>query len=473
MAKHGRKSTPQGNTPKPAKKKAKKKPLPEPPSKDEADSEELDMDDLLSEIEEEEEEENRPLVPPELPPETDPAEEEEEANPKPRRAVSGLSVPQSASASEGVQVAKPTAPPPASKQVVIRDEFDHDVAFKFSFLGTGQGGGRLADAFYQLGYRRVGVFNTAEADFRGLTEEIPKLHLGVGGARKDPGLALKHLRGREEEVRDLLLQCWGADTEYGMVCAGLGGGTGSGTVVPLVRLAREYMQETGKEPKVGAVVSLPSIDEGGAVCRNAVNALDKLLAEGASPVIIVDNERVHQIHGPSMRELNRVANSFVSQLLNVFNQLAAVHSEYMTFDRSEFGQLLDGGISVFGYGQVPEVNSPADISKAIKQHLSGSVLAEVDLQQAGLAACLYVASDHILSAYSKDYFAAGFNTMERMLRGGQGLLHRGVFLGADEGLECYTMLSMLPPPKARLQQLARRGGVREVKGGLADFLNVE
>ncbi len=39
----------------------------------------------------------------------------------------------------------------AAKQVVVKDELAQPVAFDMAFIGTGQGGGRIAHAFYSLG----------------------------------------------------------------------------------------------------------------------------------------------------------------------------------------------------------------------------------------------------------------------------------------------------------------------------------
>ena len=95
------------------------------------------------------------------------------------------------------------------QQVAIDDVFTEPAAFRMAFLGTGQGGGKIANSFWKLGYRRVGIFNTTENDFDGIDEEIPKLSLNIGGARKDMQLARASLAGREEEVWELMLRgCW-------------------------------------------------------------------------------------------------------------------------------------------------------------------------------------------------------------------------------------------------------------------------
>ena len=80
----------------------------------------------------------------------------------------------------------PTAHARAAQQVVVNDAFDYETAFNLAFVGSGQGGARLASSFYDLGYRRVGLFNTAESDFQGLPDAIERHTLDLGGAAKTP-----------------------------------------------------------------------------------------------------------------------------------------------------------------------------------------------------------------------------------------------------------------------------------------------
>jgi cell division GTPase FtsZ len=381
-----------------------------------------------------------------------------------------------------VNVAKALSPSTrkqAAKQVVVNDDFDYDVSFNMAFIGAGQGGGRMADSFYRLGYRRVAAFNTTNMDFEELDETIPKLSLDVGGAAKDKEFAAEQLKGREEEVWDLLTRAWGNDADYGLVCVGLGGGTGSGSAIGLVNVVRKYLESKGKPSRVGAVVSLPTVTEGQQVCRNAVTAFRELLEAEVSPLIIIDNARIHELYKPGMSALHSTANETVSQLFHLFNQLAAVHSEFITFDRSEFAQLLDSGIVVMGAADIGEVTSPADIASAIRDELTNNVLAEVELKKGKKGACLFVGHRNVLDALSLDFFEAGFAQLDRMLgsayRGKDvnTVLHRGLYLGAEPGLQCYTMISDLEAPLKRLSALAKKGKMDgETGNDLAKFLGV-
>ena len=368
----------------------------------------------------------------------------------------------------------PTAHVQAAQQVQINDEFGHDVAFNMAFIGSGQGGARLASAFHGLGYRRIGLFNTAESDFNGLPDSIERHTLELGGAAKDARFAEEAIQGREEEIWDLLQRSWGNDMDYGLVCVGLGGGTGSGTSGKLVEIARQYMESKGKPPRVGAIVSIPSYTEGQQVCRNAVTAFQKLMDLKCSPMILIDNARIHQLYKPGMTQLYNVANSTVSQLLHLFNQLAAVHSPLITFDRSELAQLLDHGICVMGAASLQNISSPADISQAIRDQLTNNVLAEVDLKSGSKGACLFVGDQNHLDNLSLDYFDAGFTQMNRTLKGGSSVVHRGVYLGSAPGLQAYAMISDLKPPVATLAKLAKEANITkaQLSGGLAQFLGV-
>ena len=367
----------------------------------------------------------------------------------------------------------PNAHKQAEKQSKeVKDDFPYDVAFNFAFLGTGQGGGRIADAFYKLGYRRVAAFNTTEQDFNDLTLETHKLSLDVGGASKEPDKAKAALKGREEDVRDLMTVAWGKNVDYAMICIGLGGGTGSGTGPELVRIAQQYMADQGRPVRVGAVVSLPPVTEGYQVARNAVQGFNELVQLNVSPLIVIDNARIDQLYKPAMSQRNAVANNTISQLFHLFNQLSAVHSPFATFDRSELAQLLDSGLITFGAANIPKIDTPADISSSIREQLTQSVLAEVELDTASKAACLFVGGQHEMDTLDMDYFDAGFTQMERMMHK-ESIVHRGVYLGGSPGLQAYTMLAGLDVPKQRLKQLAEKGKVTKGKSSMASHLGID
>ena len=81
----------------------------------------------------------------------------------------------------------------------VEDALKADPAFKFCFIGSGQGGGRIAQQFYKYGYRRVCAINTAEADL------VP-LELPAENKRKMSGGASRDGAGGDPEVGKKLKQ---------------------------------------------------------------------------------------------------------------------------------------------------------------------------------------------------------------------------------------------------------------------------
>ena len=154
----------------------------------------------------------------------------------------------------------------------IKDEVD--VSFNFAFIGAGQGGSRIAETFHTLGYRKVAALNTAEQDLNTIKLKN-KLLIGDGGAGKDRGFADSIFKKRREDVIDFMRYSFGEKIDRIFICAGAGGGTGSGILKSLTEAAAE-LQETvnAKSKQVGVILALPKKSEGGKVAENAKETLN-------------------------------------------------------------------------------------------------------------------------------------------------------------------------------------------------------
>jgi len=104
-----------------------------------------------------------------------------------------------------------------------------DSAIRMAFVGAGQGGGRIAEAFAKLGYARVAAVNTTNQDLVGLNIDH-RLVIGNnrGGAGKDPEQGRLAATESAEDIMDLLMRAWGPGVEQCFVCVGSGGGCVSG-----------------------------------------------------------------------------------------------------------------------------------------------------------------------------------------------------------------------------------------------------
>lgn len=351
----------------------------------------------------------------------------------------------------------------------IVDQFGSDVAFRMAFVGVGQAGGRIAEQFYDLGYRRIAAINTTDADLAELRDEIPKLNLGTGGAGKDMVQGESAVASRTSEVWELLTRAWGDQIDYAFVCAGLGGGTGSGASAKVLDTVKTYMADKGKSAqRAGAIVSLPQEAEGQRVCSNAVHAFQQLYKHKPSPFIIIDNDRINSLFRVGISSFYTLCNSHTAKLFHLFNRLAATRSNLITFDRADFATLLDSGVVVFGASEINKFGSPSDVSEAIRDQLEATALAKVNLNAGKKAGCIFVGSAEILDKTPMDYFDGGFTSLERLLADDR-VVHRGIYQGGDK-LRCYTMVADLPPPLERLESLSRRAGTAM---NMAKFLGID
>jgi len=343
------------------------------------------------------------------------------------------------------------------------------VAVKFGIIGSGQAGSRLCDSFFQLGYRRVCAINTTAQDFLGL--QLPAKNQLVissaGGAGKDLRKGEEALRGASEEVINLMRQSFGDDIEHIIICAGAGGGTGSGSALGLVRLAKYYFRQLGKPENVGMMVTLPKYSEGGAVQANAYEVVSRISEMAAkkeiSPVIVADNQSIHQMFPDvAVKHFWSTANKNTVGLVDIFNVLAAQQSQYTTFDRQDYRSMLGSGVIVFGATKLTSYTKDTDISDGLRGNLKKSLLVnDFVLEEASHVAGILAAPDEILGLLPQANIDLAFQTLERIL-GGEGkklVVHQGVYEATKMALCLYTMIGGLTIPQKRLDIMKARAGI--------------
>lgn len=335
------------------------------------------------------------------------------------------------------------------------------VGFKFGFIGAGQGGGKLAEAFSQIGYARVGAINTADQDLE--TVNVPKkFKFGKQqGAGKDRSVAKSAFSDQKEDVVDFIKQSVGTDIDRIFVTVGAGGGTGAGVCSELVKVVKEY-QDTVKASSqyVGVVLALPKLSEGKKVSLNAYETLKEVcqLVEDkiVSPLIILDNEKINTLYPKlPVSKFWQVANSNISSLFHLFNNIVTKSSQHSTFDSNDFRTVLDSGIMVFGMANVPNLNNEAEISKAVRENLKRNVLCgELELSTGKVAATVAIADEKTLDNIPQEYLDNAFNQLNRTLQPGS-TVHQGVYKGNKEGLSIFTAIGGIATPEGKLQALLK------------------
>jgi cell division GTPase FtsZ len=196
--------------------------------------------------------------------------------------------------------------PRVQEEVGVQDESKGST--RYAWIGAGQCGGRLVKSFYDLGHKKVLAVNLTHHDLDLLN--IPQsqkflMDTGEQGAGKDMEKGARAVQQNQQGILHLARQTFGTQVDHIMVCFGAGGGTGGGSVMGLIEVARRYARYIGltnPNRKVGAVMTLPTVGEASSplVAENAhkvATTLSQMAAAGEiSPLIMVDNDKIKRMY---------------------------------------------------------------------------------------------------------------------------------------------------------------------------------
>jgi cell division GTPase FtsZ len=346
------------------------------------------------------------------------------------------------------------------------EEDKKKLAINFGIIGIGQAGGKIANEFYRLGYRRVVAVNTAANDFAGL--DIPqKKHLVLGtggGAGKDPAKGAAAVQKQREDILSLIRRSFGDKVDRIIVTASTGGGTGNGGCLEMIEIAKDYMREIGKDPvrNVGALIALPKDSEKGMAQINSAILVEKLFAQAQvdlAPLIIIDNEQIaKQWPNASVSQVLDMANKNVCGLFDIFNTLACRQSQFSAFDKADLCSVLDKGAVAFGTTTIKQIDSASAISDAIRTNLQKGLLVEgLDLATSQAGAGVLVGPLDILNTLPASYVDEAFKTLARVLGSDRKpiMVHQGMFETTKPSLFLYTIAGGFSIPQARIDKMKR------------------
>ena len=329
-------------------------------------------------------------------------------------------------------------------------------SLRFAFIGSGEGGGRMAATFGRMGYPAAAI-NTAEADLARLPgSQTLVLPIAAGGAGQEPELGRQAVLVHQDRVR-AFLRAMTLEADHVVLCVGGGGGTGTGSLPELVRLLREL-----KRP-VGVIYTLPRDVEGTAVKVNALRALTtayQMAQVGElSPLVLVDNNRIQELFPDvSLARFWPVANQFLADLWDAFNRLSVRESEfYSALDGTDYLRLLSAGkCAALGYAEVVDLKSPVGLARAMSEAVHGGLLVNgFDLSTASAVGTIIVGSANTLRHLPAAYLDNGLRVVGEIMRGGYSF--NGVY--ADPSvygkLKLYVLFGGLDLPLERVQELAR------------------
>ncbi|MEL6328778.1 MAG: hypothetical protein AAFR38_03885 [Planctomycetota bacterium] len=340
---------------------------------------------------------------------------------------------------------------------------------KFAFLGAGQCGGKIAQSFYELGYRKVVAVNTAYADLAEL--EIPnnqKVLMDIGGkhgAGKDMNRGFDAAEQYRQEIIHAVKKVFATNVDHCFVTCGAGGGTGGGSVTSLIKTLNSAAKHIGlkkPEKRIGVICTLPTVGESASprVAQNTVKVVDELtrLADSGqiSPLIFIDNERISRLYpGLTVKSFWPTVNDTVAGLFDIFNRLSALTSPYSSFDPGDYQNILEcGGCHLMGLTKVRDINDKYAIAEAMKKNFERTLLADgFRLASAKTVGAIVVGGKNQFATVAglQDSINHGFDVLTDLT--GNATVHRGVFEDDRDELRVYTIVGGLDKPADRINEL--------------------
>jgi cell division GTPase FtsZ len=323
-------------------------------------------------------------------------------------------------------------------------------------IGLGQGGGNLAAEWRRRGYRAV-IFNTAPSDTRALGHHeglsFPeKLIFDIGlegteGAGKDPDYGMSCVRQHADDIRLAVEKnLRGADGI--LVCAGLGGGTGS-AVPELLRVLE------GLDLPLITVTTLPSGAESGIVKVNAVRSTNHLVNAELEGRLFIDNERLVE----AFPEIDLVSyypavNARVFAPLDELNRLNKREQLWSirSFDGEDLRKvLLSGGVLQTHISRL-DADKPLDAEYLVDVVTTcvngGNHLAQgLGLPDVAYLALVVVGPEHVLRNTPMQVFDDAVRAVKD--RSGGGAVYEGLYVSSDDNapLRAYVLSASLALPE--------------------------
>jgi cell division GTPase FtsZ len=346
---------------------------------------------------------------------------------------------------------------------------------RYAWIGAGQCGGRLVKSFYDLGYKKAIAVNTTHHDLDLL--DLPKsqkfnMNIGEKGAGKDMERGKDAVQHYKQDILHMAQQTFGRQVDHIMVCFGAGGGTGSGSAVGLVEIAKRFARYIGlnsPNKNVGVIMTLPTVGEASSplVAENAYKAaweLSQLATAGKiSPLIFVDNEKINKMYpGMTVKQFWPSINNTVASLFDIFNKLSGLSSQYTSFDPVDYHSIMEaGGCSIMGLTKVPNIGDKFSVSEAVKRNLEKTLLADgFDLASSKVSGAVAVGGKKLMSSVKglQDNIDYSFDVLSDIT--GKATIHRGIYEDARESLRVYTVIGGLDAPTRRLEELRSHMTVR-------------
>jgi len=341
-------------------------------------------------------------------------------------------------------------------------------SLQFGIIGTGQCGGRIAEQFARFGYQVVAI-NTAEQDLAFI--DIPyerKLVLpyALGGAGKDLLVGQTAAQQNLPKIITLLEQSF-EKVDQLVICTSGGGGSGAGSIIPLLQAIGEVEKLAGLP--IVVIYALPMNDEGAQAKSNAVKTLDRIAKVAnddiISSIIIVDNAKIQeQYPSVSIKDFWRLANFDIVNPFNLFNTVSKCATPFDSLDPMDFANILaTGGCLIYGKIELPislDANGDPQIDEQvlaqalIRSAQEGTLAEGFDITQAIRVGVIVTGREEILGKLPAMSINYAFNVLAEQI--GQGCtIYKGIYADdtAEDRLTVHTIFAGLGLPAERVLRL--------------------
>ena len=233
-------------------------------------------------------------------------------------------------------------------------------------IGCGGGGSNAVNRMIEANIKGV-EFIALNTDKQALGRSKAASRLAIGqkltqglGAGGDPEIGEKAAQEDKEKISNILK---GANMVF--VTAGMGGGTGTGSVPIVASIAKEMGALT-----IG-VVTTPFAREGKQRMQLAMEGI-KRLRESVDSVIVIPNEKIVKVFGENISyiEQYRLADDILRQGIEGMSRIITDYS-YPNIDFADVRAAMQGqGAAIFGIGEASGENRAVEAaSKAINNPL--------------------------------------------------------------------------------------------------------
>lgn len=363
------------------------------------------------------------------------------------------------------------------------------IGIPMGFIGVGQGGCRIADTFYKIGYRKVLLFNTTEKDMSGL--ETPKenqiVASGFDGAGKDIKVGEEASKSIIPELLEKMNTMFLGVSNI-VVCVGAGGGTGTGSAITIANQCEQWIYNTtGKyEKKVGFIIALPERNESQKIFLNSVSLLGSLgignnsknITEDFNPIVFIDNQRIMDcVKANAINKWNK-ANNLVCELFHIFNMMCAKDTDFDTFDPTDYSDVLSNGITSMSLSSISEeyllskvsdeiVDSSVIVNK-VKESLSANLLIkDMDITNATKAAIIVSCRKEALEMLDSSLMSKLQEMLNSIMctfdKNKSITIHKGLYAretgDTDSKMRIFMMFSGMPFSEKKMKEYYHNSGL--------------